>query len=85
MNLIQAYKAQLQAPLLEQFRSDVVRIMDEVNADPDRVAGESTRLVQLLKERDAAAKVKFHPAFKALPVRLQLHPAAFTLHVPSKA
>jgi hypothetical protein len=85
MNLIQAYKAQLPAPLLEQFRSDVVRIMDEVNADPDRVSGESTRLVQLLKERDAGAKVRYHPAFKALPVRLQLHPAAFTLHVPSKA
>jgi hypothetical protein len=69
MNLIQAYKAQLSASVIEQFKSDVKVIMDEVNSDPDRVAGESTRLVELLKERDVRAKVKVHPAFKALPVR----------------
>jgi hypothetical protein len=68
MQFIQAYKAQLSEVLKEQFNSDMKLILDEINSDPDRVTGESTRLVELLKARDARAKVKVHPAFKNLPV-----------------
>jgi hypothetical protein len=68
MNLIQAYKAQVPAKLLEQFKADVEPLLEVVNADPTRVKGESSKLVELLCKRDTEKKVKVHPAFKALYV-----------------
>lgn len=69
MNLIQAYKQQLDSRLLEQFKDDVAPIIEEVNADPERVSGDSHKLVALLKARDEEAGAKVHPAFKGLLVR----------------
>jgi hypothetical protein len=44
---------------------DVQPIVDEFNSDLERVAGEACmHLVELLKKRDARAKVKIHPVFQ---------------------
>jgi hypothetical protein len=69
MNLVMAYKTSLSAKVFDQFKADIEPIVEKVNADTARVKGDSHKLVELLKKRDADAGVEVHPAFKGYGVR----------------